>query len=77
MQANNEITKILNPEMNFIEEVEECISANCDLFDCIQTWCEVRSIEFAQIVPIIKNNSHFKIKVHKEAERLNFLKKKR
>lgn len=75
--SNNEITNILHPEMNFIEEVETCISKDCNIFDCMQQWCEDRKIEFEQIVPVINSNKIFKQKVQKAAEAGNFLKRKK
>lgn len=75
--SNNEITNILQPESNFITEVEICVSKDCDIFDCIQSWCESRNIEYEQVVSIIKTNQQFRLKVTRAAESLNYLKRKK
>lgn len=74
--TSNEIAQILKPEVNFIAEIEECVQSGCDIFDCIIEWTIKRNIEFEQIVPIIKSDQLFKLKVTEAAEKLNFLKKK-
>lgn len=75
--SNTEIEQILNPETNFINDIEKCVEQGCDIFDCMIEWTTKRKIEFEQIVPIIKSNQLFKLKVTESAEKLNFLKKKR
>ncbi len=77
LTANN-ILEYINPDMNFIAEIERHVQgSNGEYLDCILHFCQVRNIEIEQVVPLIKNTPSFKIAVQKEAERLNFLKRKK
>lgn len=74
-QSNKDVTNILQPESNFIIDVEtHAASANISIIDAILNWLQKRNIEIEQIVPLIKTNSKFKKKLTLEAKELNWLK---
>ena len=75
--ANN-IFDFIHPETNFINEIENYVTkSNGEYLDCILHFCLKKNIEIEQIVPLIKNTPFLKVAVQKEAERLNFLKRKK
>ena len=77
MVANN-ILEFISSETNFIKVIEDQVRiSNGEYIDCIVHFCQKRNIEVEQIVPLIKNNPLFKSAFQKEAERLNFIKKKK
>ena len=77
MIANN-IYQYFNPENTFIAEIESHVKrSNGEYLDCILHFCQKRNLEIEQVIPLIKNTPAFKVAVQKEAEKLNFLKKKK
>ena len=78
MITANNIFELINPELNFINEIEAYVSkSNGEYLDCILHFCLKKNIEIEQIVPLIKSTPSLKVAVQKEAERLNFLKRKK
>jgi hypothetical protein len=70
-----EITDIINPETNFIKDIEQHVStSDVDFFDAILTWCAKKRIEIEQIIPLIKSNPKFKKRLQEQAKELHFLK---
>jgi late-transcription coactivator len=71
------LTEIINPENDFINEVEAMVRAGSGYLDAILHWCFLKNIEQEQIISLIKNNPQFRNKITKEASELNFLKKRK
>jgi len=74
----NNFFELISPEASFLQEVQARVAAsNGEYLDCILYVAEKRNIEIEQLVPLIKNNPVIKSAIQKEAEQLNFLKKKK
>lgn len=60
----------------FSQQIEYlCKEKNIEYIDAIIFWCESNNIEVEYAANLIKKNQVLKLKVQKEAEDLNFLKK--
>lgn len=75
-KKDSELTEIIHPESNFIQDVEiHVAAANITYQEAILHWLDKRGIEIEQVLPIIKSNLKFKKLLTLEAERLHCLKK--
>ena len=67
------IEQILNPEVDFLRDVNTCIEMGGECMDCILSFCEKTRIEMEQVFPLIKSSPLKKI-LQIEAEEKHFLK---
>ena len=77
MIEHKEITDIISPDVNFVADVENMVKHGAGYFEAILEWCFRKGIEQDQIVPLIKGNKAFQLKLQEEAAELHFLKKKK
>ena len=60
----------------FSKQIESlCEQRNIEYIDAIVHWCETNNVEVEYAANFIKKNQVLKLKVQKEAEDLNYIKK--
>ena len=60
----------------FSKQIESlCEQRNIEYIDAIVHWCETNTVEVEYAANFIKKNQVLKLKVQKEAEDLNYIKK--
>lgn len=73
----SEQTQIINISYEtFSKQIELlCEQKNIEYIDAIIHWCEFNNIEVEYAANLIKKNQVLKLKVQREAENLNYIKK--
>ena len=62
-------------DSTFYSDIEKHVQSGVTYIDAIVHWCDARQLDIEQIVPMITRNAALQLKLQKEGENLNILKR--